>query len=67
MLLTTLALAPLFYALTLAAITLEDLPSELKAGSEYHIKWTQDRDYVSCHPIINPTLPSHSLYSQSKF
>lgn len=45
--LTTLTLTPLFYALSLATINLADLPSELRAGSEIHIKWNQDRDYVS--------------------
>jgi hypothetical protein len=58
MLFTTLALTPLFWALSLATITLEELPSELRAGSEYRIKWTQNRDYVSYHPIIVPTLLS---------
>ena len=57
--LTTLALTPLFYALSLATITLEDLPSELRAGSKVHIKWTQDRDYVSSIPT-NPHRPNPS-------
>jgi hypothetical protein len=47
MLLTSIALASLFWALTLATITLEDIPAELRAGSDYYIKWTQDREYVS--------------------
>jgi hypothetical protein len=47
MLLTTIAIAPLFWALTLVTITFEDIPSALRAGSDYYIKWTQDRDYVS--------------------
>jgi hypothetical protein len=62
MLLTTIVLTPLFCALSLATITLEELPSKLRAGSEYHIKWTQDRDYVSDHPIIIPTpSPVHEV------
>lgn len=44
---TTIALAPLFWALSLATITLEPVPSELRAGSEYFIKWNQTRGYVS--------------------
>jgi len=43
---TTIALAPLFWALTLATITPEDIPAELRAGSDYYIKWAQDRDYT---------------------
>lgn len=45
--LNTTALIPFFCILTLATITLEDIPSEVRAGSDYHIKWTQDHDYVS--------------------
>jgi hypothetical protein len=45
--LTTIALAPLTWALSLATITLEPVPSELRAGSEYFIKWNQTRDYAS--------------------
>ena len=52
MLLNALTLTPLFWALTLATITLEDLPHELRAGSEVHIKWNQDRDYVSASNIL---------------
>jgi hypothetical protein len=44
---TSIALASLFWAGSLATITLEDLPSKLKAGSTHEIKWSQDRDYVS--------------------
>jgi hypothetical protein len=43
----SLALASLSCAGTLATITLEDLPSKLKAGSIHEVKWSQDRDYVS--------------------
>ncbi|GAB7332697.1 hypothetical protein MBLNU13_g04445t1 [Cladosporium sp. NU13] len=43
--LTTIALAPLFWALSFASITLEPIPSELKAGSEYYVKWNQTRAY----------------------
>ncbi|KAM0710060.1 hypothetical protein Q7P35_002422 [Cladosporium inversicolor] len=43
--LNTTALIPFFCILTLATITLEDIPSEVRAGSDYHIKWTQDHDY----------------------
>ena len=49
--LTSLALTTLFWAFGLATITLEDIPSELRAGSEYYIKWTQDRDYVSATQV----------------
>lgn len=52
--LCTTALVPFFCALTLATITLEDIPSELRSGSDHYIKWTQDHDYVSArHPSIN--------------
>jgi hypothetical protein len=53
MLLTTIAVAPLFWALTLATITLEEIPSELRAGSDYYIKWTQDLDYVSGNTLAH--------------
>lgn len=52
--LTTIALAPLFWALSLATITLEHAPSELRAGSEYYIKWNQTRDYVSSKTPTEP-------------
>jgi hypothetical protein len=60
MLLTTIALASLFWALTLATITLEDIPAELRAGSDYYIKWTQDRPATaeaSFTPILPPSYP----------
>jgi len=56
--LTTIALAPLFWALSLATITLEPVPSELRAGSEYYIKWNQTRDYVSSRT------PNRSLFGE---
>lgn len=64
MLLTTIIVAPLLWAAPiLATITLEPVPSELRAGSEYNIKWSQDRDYVSCNAIINPPFFIHFTQS----
>lgn len=43
----------------LATITLEDLPSTLRAGSTQIVKWTQDFDYVS--PNSSNSIPSYDL------
>ena len=51
--LTTIALAPVFWAFSLATITLDPVPSGLRAGSEYYIKWNQTRDYVSNSHQLN--------------
>jgi hypothetical protein len=69
MFVTTNPLAPLFWAITLATITFEDIPSELRAGSDYYIKWTQDRDYgsgntltyITINPDLNTTIAPRGL------
>jgi hypothetical protein len=46
---SSIALASLFWTVSNATIKIEDLPSsQLHAGSNYYVFWSNDRDYVSC-------------------
>jgi hypothetical protein len=42
-----LGFASLFSALASATITIEDLPSAVRVGRRYDVKYSSDRDYVS--------------------
>jgi hypothetical protein len=45
---SSIALASLFWTVSTATIKIEDLPSQIHAGSVYPVTWSNDRDYVSC-------------------
>jgi hypothetical protein len=44
---SALGFASLFSALASATITIEDLPSAVRVGRRYDVKYSSDRDYVS--------------------
>lgn len=45
---SSIAFASLFWTASNATIKIKDLPSQLHAGSNYPVVWSNDRDYVSC-------------------
>lgn len=56
----TLFLTSLFVTTTLANLRIEfdDLPSKLRAGASYEVKWTANQDYVSLLLISMSTEPN---------